>query len=155
MSFPQEGLIVSSKSFDQIERAMEIIEGDLENLVESGSEIMLSEQPGFFFLATVDGLGSIRGVPTLPGKFALRDGHSRAGDSNQSRLCERVSGLACLFELVQILIRKGRKLYASDRYIVEIDEIVYAIDASTIDLCMSLLPWARFRNGNLPSSSIP
>lgn len=49
------------------------------------------------------------------------------------------------FELAQVLIRKARKLYASDRYILEIDEMVYAIDASTIDLCMSLFPWARFR----------
>jgi transposase len=51
------------------------------------------------------------------------------------------------FELAQVLIRKARKLYASDRYILEIDEMVYAIDASTIDLCMSLFPWARFRKG--------
>ena len=49
------------------------------------------------------------------------------------------------FELAQILIRKARKLYCHDRYIAEIDEIVYAVDASTIDLCMSLFPWARFR----------
>jgi len=49
------------------------------------------------------------------------------------------------FELAQVLVRKARKLYASDRYMAEIDEIVYAIDASTIDLCMSLFPWARFR----------
>ncbi|MDA7640324.1 IS4 family transposase [Opitutaceae bacterium] len=49
------------------------------------------------------------------------------------------------FDLAQVLIRKARKLYAADRYILEIDEIVYAIDASTIDLCMSLFPWARFR----------
>ena len=48
-------------------------------------------------------------------------------------------------ELAQILIRKARKLYAGDRYIQEIDEVVYAIDASTIDLCMNLFPWARFR----------
>ncbi|MDQ8201323.1 IS4 family transposase [Pelagicoccus enzymogenes] len=49
------------------------------------------------------------------------------------------------FELAQILIRKARRLYATDRYILEIDEIVYAIDSSTIDLCMNLFPWARFR----------
>lgn len=49
------------------------------------------------------------------------------------------------FELAQILIRKARNLYSADRYILEIDEIVYAIDASTIDLCMNLFPWARFR----------
>ena len=49
------------------------------------------------------------------------------------------------FELAHILIRKARKLYSTDRYIQEIDEIVYAIDASTIDLCMNLFPWAHFR----------
>ena len=49
------------------------------------------------------------------------------------------------FELGQILIRKARKLYSTDRYLKEIDEVVYAIDASTIDLCMNLFPWARFR----------
>lgn len=49
------------------------------------------------------------------------------------------------FELAQILIRKARKLYSTDRYLQEIDEVVYAIDASTIDLCMSLFPWALFR----------
>jgi len=49
------------------------------------------------------------------------------------------------FELAQILIRKARILYRNDRYIEEIDEVVYALDATTIDLCMSLFPWARFR----------
>ena len=49
------------------------------------------------------------------------------------------------FELAQVLVRKARKLYRSDPYIEEIDEIVYALDATTIDLCMSLFPWARFR----------
>jgi hypothetical protein len=49
------------------------------------------------------------------------------------------------FELAHVLIRKARKLYSADRYIAEIDEFVYAVDASTIDLCMSLFPWARFR----------
>ncbi|NER26036.1 MAG: IS4 family transposase [Symploca sp. SIO1C2] len=49
------------------------------------------------------------------------------------------------FELAQILIRKARKLYSSDRYILDLDEVAYAIDASTIDLCMNLFPWARFR----------
>lgn len=49
------------------------------------------------------------------------------------------------FELAQILIRKARKLYSSDQYILDLDEVVYAIDASTIGLCMNLFPWARFR----------
>ncbi|MDQ8185070.1 IS4 family transposase [Pelagicoccus sp. SDUM812002] len=49
------------------------------------------------------------------------------------------------FELAQVLIRKARKLHSKDRYLKEIDEIVYAIDASTIDLRMNLFPWALFR----------
>lgn len=49
------------------------------------------------------------------------------------------------FELAQILIRKARMLYASESYMAEIDECVYALDASTIDLCLNLFPWARFR----------
>jgi len=49
------------------------------------------------------------------------------------------------FELAQILMRKARKLYSRDRYIEEIDQAVYALDASVVDLCMALFPWARFR----------
>jgi hypothetical protein len=49
------------------------------------------------------------------------------------------------FELTQILMRRARKLYAKDRYIEEIDQVVYALDASVVDLSMSLFPWARFR----------
>ena len=47
--------------------------------------------------------------------------------------------------LAQILIRKARKLYAQDSKALDIDEMVYALDASTIDLCLTLFPWAHFR----------
>lgn len=49
------------------------------------------------------------------------------------------------FELAQVLMRKARRLYAQERYIEELDSVVYALDASVVDLCMSLFPWARFR----------
>jgi len=49
------------------------------------------------------------------------------------------------FELASILMRKARKLYAEERYIEEIDQVVYALDASVVDLCMALFPWASFR----------
>ena len=49
------------------------------------------------------------------------------------------------FELAQILMRMARKLYSKEKYIEEIDQIVYAVDASVVDLCLSLFPWARFR----------
>jgi hypothetical protein len=47
--------------------------------------------------------------------------------------------------LPQVLIHIARELYRDDDFGVELDETVYALDASTIDLCLSLFPWARFR----------
>jgi hypothetical protein len=48
-------------------------------------------------------------------------------------------------DFAQILIHIARELYSGDEFDVELDEIVYALDASTIDLCLSLFPWAKFR----------
>lgn len=48
-------------------------------------------------------------------------------------------------DLAQVLIRKARRFYASDSHGLDIDEMVYALDASTIDLCLSMFPWAHFR----------
>ena len=48
-------------------------------------------------------------------------------------------------DLAQVLIRKARRLYAKDCNALDIDEMVYALDASTIDLCLSMFPWAHFR----------
>jgi hypothetical protein len=47
--------------------------------------------------------------------------------------------------LAQILIRKARRLYTQDANGLDIDELVYAIDSTTIDLCLSMFPWATFR----------
>ena len=44
-----------------------------------------------------------------------------------------------------ILIAYARKLYAQDRFAVELDQTVYAFDSTTIDLCLTLFPWAHFR----------
>jgi hypothetical protein len=49
-------------------------------------------------------------------------------------------------DFAQVLINKARKLYAGDDFGLHLDETVYALDASTIDLCRSLFPWARFRS---------
>jgi hypothetical protein len=43
------------------------------------------------------------------------------------------------------LIQTARKLYAQDDFGVELSNTVYALDSTTIDLCLSLFPWARFR----------
>jgi hypothetical protein len=48
-------------------------------------------------------------------------------------------------DFAQILIHIARKLYADEDFGVELDETVYALDSTTIDLCLSLFPWARFR----------
>ena len=49
-------------------------------------------------------------------------------------------------DFAQVLIGKARKLYADDDFGLQLDETVYALDASTIDLCRSVFPWARFRS---------
>ena len=68
-------------------------------------------------------------------------------------------------DFAQVLIHTARGLYKNDEFGVELDQTVYALDSSTIDLCLSLFPWAHFRkqkgaiklhtlldlHGNLPS----
>ncbi len=48
-------------------------------------------------------------------------------------------------DFAHVLIRKAQKLYANDGFAVELDAAAYAFDSTTIDLCLSLFPWARFR----------
>ncbi len=48
-------------------------------------------------------------------------------------------------DLAQELIAKARKMYVADRFGVELEQTAYAFDSTTIDLCLSLFPWARFR----------
>lgn len=49
------------------------------------------------------------------------------------------------FEYAQALIRIARRLYAKEPLAVELDNTVYALDSTTIDLCLTLFPWAPFR----------
>jgi hypothetical protein len=48
-------------------------------------------------------------------------------------------------EFAQCLIVQARKLYAGDSFGIELENTTYALDSTTIDLCLSLFPWARFR----------
>jgi hypothetical protein len=48
-------------------------------------------------------------------------------------------------DLAQRLIRRARRLYAHEPFGVELEQTVYAFDSSTIELCLNLFPWARFR----------
>jgi hypothetical protein len=66
--------------------------------------------------------------------------HSTLADANSTRDWRIYADLA------QGLIRRARKLYAQESLGLELDETVYALDSTTIDLCLSLFPWARFRS---------
>ena len=64
---------------------------------------------------------------------------STLADANESRDWRIYADFA------QVLIRIARPLYARDPIGVDLDQSLYALDSTTIDLCLSLFPWAKFR----------
>jgi hypothetical protein len=48
-------------------------------------------------------------------------------------------------DFAQVLIRQADTLYAHDSFGAQLHQVAYALDATTIDLCLSLFPWAKFR----------
>jgi transposase len=66
--------------------------------------------------------------------------HSTLADANSSR------NWRIYHDLAQTLIARARRLYASEPFGVELEHTVYALDSTTIDLCLSLCPWARCRS---------
>ncbi len=48
-------------------------------------------------------------------------------------------------DFAQVLIAQARRLYANEDFGIELENTAYALDASTIDLCLSMFPWAHFR----------
>ncbi|OIO38499.1 MAG: IS4 family transposase [Candidatus Omnitrophica bacterium CG1_02_49_16] len=48
-------------------------------------------------------------------------------------------------DFAQVLIHKAKRLYLNDPFGIELKETVYALDSTTIDLCLALFPWAHFR----------
>jgi hypothetical protein len=48
-------------------------------------------------------------------------------------------------DFAQVLIREARKLYINEDFGVQLEQTVYALDSTIIDLCLSLFPWALFR----------
>ena len=48
-------------------------------------------------------------------------------------------------DFAQVLIAQARPLYLNEEFGVDLEATAYALDSSTIDLCLSLFPWARFR----------
>ena len=66
--------------------------------------------------------------------------HSTLAEANASR------DWRIYHDLAQLLIAKARRLYANEPFGVDLEQTVYALDSTTIDLCLSLFPWARFRS---------
>jgi hypothetical protein len=65
--------------------------------------------------------------------------HSTLADANRER------DWRIYYELAQLLIRRARSLYENEPTGLELKQTVYALDSTTIDLCLNLFPWARFR----------
>ena len=64
---------------------------------------------------------------------------STLSDANQKRDWRIYADFA------YILIEQAKELYRDDNFFKELNETVYALDSTTIDLCLSLFPWAKFR----------
>jgi hypothetical protein len=72
--------------------------------------------------------------------FRSEVAHSTLADAN------RVRDWRIYADLAQGLIARARRLYSQDPLGIELEQTVYALDSTTIDLCLSLFPWARFRS---------
>ena len=81
------------------------------------------------------------GSKTYSMGFRSRVTRSTLADANDQRDCRIWSDFAYL------LIAEALKLYVKEVLEIEFGDAMYAIDSSTISLCLSLCPWARFRSG--------
>jgi len=68
---------------------------------------------------------------------------SNLADANETR------DFRIYVDLAQVLIAEARPLYAGEDFGVDLDQTTYALDATTIDLCLSLFPWAHYRSQNV------
>jgi hypothetical protein len=69
------------------------------------------------------------------------------GTISRSTLADanRVHDWRIYADFAQVLIGQARQLYATESFGLTLEQTVYALDSTTIDLCLSLFPWARFR----------
>jgi hypothetical protein len=70
--------------------------------------------------------------------FRSQVSHSTLADANRAR------DWRIYHDLAQLLIARARHLYANESFGMELAQTVYALYSTTIDLCLSLFPWARF-----------
>ena len=74
--------------------------------------------------------------------LGLRGDFTRSNLADANERCDW--RLYC--EFAQALIRIARQLYATEPFGLELDSTVYALDSTTIDLCLTMFPWAPFRS---------
>jgi hypothetical protein len=79
------------------------------------------------------------GSKLYPSGLRVKVSRSTLADANLSRDWRIYADFA------QVLIQMARNLYSHESLPVELDQTVYALDSTTIDLCLSLFPWAQFR----------
>ena len=98
--------------------------------------------------AQLTGRGSLRDIETClramqpklyPAGLRYPVSRSTLADANENRDWRIYADFA------QVLIGHARKLYSQDDFGVQLEETAYVFDSSTIDRCLSLFPWARFR----------
>ncbi len=89
-----------------------------------------------------DIVSCLRAQPTKLYHLGIRGKISRSAlaDANEVRNWR----IYCAF--AHALIRQARRLYANEPIGVQLSETIYALDSTTIDLCLSLFPWAPFRD---------
>ena len=92
-----------------------------------------------------DGLRDIEAcLRSLGGKLYHMGFHSRVSRSTLADAND-THDWRIYADFAQVLIRMARPLYAADPIGVDLDQSLYALDSTTIDLCLALFPWAKFR----------
>ena len=98
--------------------------------------------------AQLTGRDSLRDIEICLLPFQSRLYHAGfRGNVSRNNLshANRVRNWKVFADFAMILIQRATHLYRGDSFGVDLDQTAYAFDSTTIDLCLSLFPWARFR----------
>lgn len=92
---------------------------------------------------------SLRDIETCLRSMGSRLYHSGIRTSNVARntlaMANKTRDWRIYAEFASILIERARHLYVNEPFGVALENAVYAFDSTTVDLCLSLFPWAQFR----------
>jgi hypothetical protein len=86
-------------------------------------------------------------VPAGPGGPALPHGHPRPHRAQHTLRRQREADWRIYQDFALVLIRQARALYGAHPFSAELHNAVYALDATNIDLCLSVFPWAYRQSG--------